>query len=85
MFRKFVFVIAIVSGSVGLGASLSAASHSSQHLAADVLGYASAGVPLGSGFTGSRFSRATPNHDNYDGDRYWNGGNCFPTEPGGCN
>ena len=76
MFRKFVFVIAIVSGSVGLCAPLSAASHSSQHLAADVLGYAS---------TGSRFSRVAPSHDSYDGDRYWNGDNCFPTEPGGCN
>ena len=22
--------------------------------------------------------------DGYDGDRYWSGDNCFPTEPGGC-
>src|SRR6516164_3831504 len=47
--------------------------------------YASTGVPLGSGFAGSRFSRGAPNHDSYDGDRFWNGDNCFPTEPGGCN
>jgi hypothetical protein len=31
-----------------------------------------------SGFAGSRFSRVAPNHDSYDGDRYWNGDNCFP-------
>ena len=85
MLRKLVFAIAIVSGSVGLCAPLSAMSHSSQHFAADVLGSASTGVPLGGGFAGSRFSRVAPNHDSYDGDRYWNGDNCFPTEPGGCN
>jgi hypothetical protein len=28
--------------------------------------------------------RFASHSDRYDGDRYWSGDNCFPTEPGGC-
>jgi hypothetical protein len=42
---------------------------------------------FGIGFAGpldTRFDRFARHPDGYDGDRYWSGGDCFPTEPGGC-
>jgi hypothetical protein len=47
----------------------------------------SADVPLGSGFAGPRPTRSDRferHRDGYDGSRYWWGGDCWPTEPGGC-
>jgi hypothetical protein len=33
---------------------------------------------------GSGFSWSARHRDGYDGGRYWWGGDCWPTEPGGC-
>lgn len=46
-----------------------------------------AAVPFGSGFAGPRpirSDRFERDRDGYDGSRYWWGGDCWPTEPGGC-
>jgi hypothetical protein len=67
---------------VALSAPVSAEGHLSQHFATNVFGNSVTG---GSGFAGARFNRFACNHDSYDGDRYWNGDHCFPTERGGCN
>jgi hypothetical protein len=33
---------------------------------------------------GGIFAGAARHRDGYDGSRYWWGGDCWPTEPGGC-
>jgi hypothetical protein len=43
-------------------------------------GPASASADVRSG----EFAWSAPHHDGYDGNRYWWGGDCWPTEPGGC-
>jgi hypothetical protein len=46
-----------------------------------------ADVPLGAAFAGPRPTRSDRfecDRSGYDGSRYWWGGDCWPTEPGGC-
>jgi hypothetical protein len=96
MFRKWTFAAAIVLGSVTLSASASTAAYARHgfggggRFAAGFGGYRvghwGRGDSPSIGFAGPRgtgFDRFT-HHDGYDGDRYWYGGDCFPTEPGGC-
>jgi hypothetical protein len=33
---------------------------------------------------GGGFAWSAQHHNGYDGSRYWWGGDCWPTEPGGC-
>jgi hypothetical protein len=96
MFRKYTFA-AIVIASVALSAPASTAAYASHgfgggsRFAASFGGYRvghwGRGDPPGIGFAGPRgtgFDRFTHDRSGYDGDRYWYGGDCFPTEPGGC-
>ena len=78
---------AIILGGVALSAPVSAARHVRGDFRADGFSHSGSGVPLGNGFagpSGAGFGRLGPNHDGYDGNRYWYGDDCFPTEAGGC-
>jgi hypothetical protein len=87
MFRRLIFSTAIILGGVAVSAPVSAAGHFGGNFRADGFSHPRSGVPLGNGFagpSGAGFGRLAPNHDGYDGNRYWYGDDCFPTEPGGC-
>ena len=87
MFRRLIFSTAIILGGVAASAPVSAARHFGGNFHADGFSHPRSGVPLGNGFagpSGAGFGRLAPNHDGYDGNRYWYGDDCFPTEPGGC-
>jgi hypothetical protein len=84
---RVVGATAIILGGVALSAPVSAARQFGGDFRADGFSHLGSGVPLGNGFvgrSGTGFRRLTPNHDGYDGNRYWHGDHCFPTEPGGC-
>jgi hypothetical protein len=86
-FSKLIFAAAIVLGSMTLSAPVLATGHHHAELGGNGFRHPRGDVPREIGFAGPRsigsdqFSR---NRNGYDGDRYWSGDNCFPTEPGGC-
>jgi len=86
-FGKLMFAAAIAFGSVALPAPVLAASYHHGELRGNGFSHPRGDVPRGIGFAGPRAIgpyQLSARRNGYDGDRYWNGDNCFATEPGGC-
>jgi hypothetical protein len=86
-FGRSVFAVAIVLGSVALATPVLPAGHHHGELRGNGFSHPRDDVSRGIGLAGPRgisSDQFLHNRSGYDGDRYWNDDNCFPTEPGGC-
>jgi hypothetical protein len=83
MFRKSTFAAAIIVGSVALSLPVLAANRGGDFYsgASDEFNQMQARGES-QDTAGDQLAQRHP--DGYDGDRYWQDGECFPTAPGGC-